>query len=164
MKPKEKQDSKKKDKTRILIIDDNPIIREGLTQIINHEADLMVCAEAGTIGEAVNAVKKQKIDLALVDMLLDGTTGIQVIEEIKILCPNLLSLVISMSDKSQYIKQAMEVGARGYITKDEITEEIVNAIRRICKGEIYLTRRLIKNISKEELDGLFGGRIQKRWE
>jgi DNA-binding NarL/FixJ family response regulator len=65
-----------------------------------------------------------------------------------------------MSDNSQYVKQAIEGGARGYITKDEISEEIVNAIRRILKGQIYITNRLIKDFPKEERDGLLAGRIQ----
>jgi len=161
MKKNEKPDSKTKDKTRILIVDDHPVIREGLTQIINRESDLLVCAEAGSIGEAVKAVKKQKIDLALVDMLLDSTTGIQVIKKIKILCPDIIALVFSVSDNPQYVKQAIEAGARGYITKDEISEEIVNAIRRILKGQIYISNRLIKNLPKEERDGLLAGKVQE---
>jgi len=125
------------------------------------KAIIMVCAEAGSVGEAVKAIKKQKIDLALVDMLLDHTTGVQVIKKIKAICPNIIALVFSMSDKSQYVKQAIEVGARGYITKDEISEEIVNAIRKILKGHIYISKRLLKNLSKEELSGLLAGRIQE---
>jgi len=159
MEKKGKQDSKAKDKTRILIVDDHSVICEGLAQIINRESDLLVCAEAGCIEEAVKAVKKQKIDLALVDMLLDSTTGIQVIKKIKTLCPDLITLVFSVSDNAQYVKQALAVGARGYITKDEISEQIVNAIRRILKGKIYLSSRLLKNLPKEELDGLLAGEV-----
>ena len=144
-------------KTRILIVDDHPVIREGLTQIINRETDLLVCAEAGTIAEAVKAVKKQKIDLALVDMLLKNTTGVQVIKKIKALCPGIITLVFSMSDNSQYVKQAIDAGARGYITKDEISEDIVDAIRQIVKGQIYMSGRLLKYFSKEELNDLLAG-------
>jgi len=157
MKKKEVLGREAKEKTRILIVDDHPVIREGLTLIINRQSDLLVCAEAGTIGEAVKAVKNQKIDLALVDMLLSGTTGIQVIKKIKALYPGIVALVFSMSDKSQYVKQAIEAGARGYITKDEISEDIVNAIRRVLKGQIYISSKLLKNLPKEEFDGLLAG-------
>ena len=158
MKKKEKQNSETKDKTRILIVDDHPVIREGLTQIINRETDLLVCAEAGTMEEAVKAVKKQKIDLALVDMLLDGTTGIQVIKKIKILCPDLITLVFSMSDNLQYVKQAIEAETSGYITKDEISEDIVIAIRQVLKGQLYISSKLLKNMPKEELKDLLARR------
>lgn len=158
---KKNPSAESKDKTRILIVDDHPVIRDGLTLIINRESDLQVCAEAGSFEEAVKAVKKQTIDLALVDMLLDGTTGIQVIKEIRKLCPGLIALVFSMSDNSQYVKQAIEVGARGYITKDEISEDIVNAIRQILKGQIYISKRLIKNLPKKERDSLLAGKVKK---
>ena len=158
VKKKEKQNRKTKDKTRILIVDDHPVIREGLTQIINRETDLLVCAEAGTMEETVNAVKTQKIDLALVDMLLNRTTGIQVIKKIKNLCPDLITLVFSMSDNPQYVKQAIEAGARGYMTKDEISEDIVIAIRRVVKGQLYISSKLILNMPKEEHNSLLAGK------
>ena len=147
-------------KIKILIVDDHPVIRDGLMQIINHQADLLVCAEAGNLGEAVKSVKKQKIDVALVDMLLDHTTGIQVIKKITTLCPDIITLLFSISDKSQYIRQAIRAGARGYITKDEISEEIVNAIRKILKGQIYISRGLLKNLPKKEVNSLLTGRVQ----
>ena len=158
MKKAEETDNQTKDKKRILVVDDHPVIREGLTQIINRETDLLVCAEAGTIEEAAKTVKKQKIDLALVDMLLNDTTGIQVIKKIRTLCPDIITLVFSMSDDPQYVKQAIEAGASGYITKDEISEYIVKAIRQVLNGQIYISSRLLKNISKGELDGLLTGK------
>ena len=154
-----KTDTETKDRTRILIVDDQPVIREGLTQIINREKDLVVCAEAGNIEESTKAVKKQKIDLALVDMLLDNTTGIDVIKKIKALCPGIVALVFSMSDNYQHVKQAIEAGARGYIIKDEISEEIVNVIRRILKGQIYISSRLLKDLPNTECNSLLAGRV-----
>ena len=139
-------------KTRILVVDDHPIVCDGLADLINHETDLVVSAKAGNIAEAIKAVKKQRIDLAIVDMLLKhDETGVQVTKKIKALCPNLIVLIFSMSDEPGYIKQAFEAGARGYITKDEVSEEIVNAIRRILKGQIYISRGLLKNLPKEEV-------------
>ena len=160
MKTQKKSSTNVRNKTRILIVDDHPVIREGLTKIINRQPDLLVCAEAGNIGEAIKAVKKQKIDLVLVDMLLGKITGIQVIEKIKTLCHDIIALVFSMSDNPQYVKQAIEAGARGYISKDEISECIVNAIRQILKGRIYISSRLLENLPKEELNGLLTSKVQ----
>lgn len=158
MKKKAKTRSQTKDKKKILIIDDHPVIREGLSQIINRETDLLVCAEAGTIGEAAKAVRKQKMDLALVDMLLNSTTGVQVIKKLRTLSPDIVTLVFSVSDNPQYVKQAMEAGARGYITKDEISEDIVMAIRQVLKGQLYISSKLINNMPKEELKNLLADR------
>jgi DNA-binding NarL/FixJ family response regulator len=152
--------TEEKSKKMVLTVDDHPIILEGLSKIINRELDLLVCAAVGSMGEAVKAVKKQKIDLALVDMMLNHTTGIDVIKKIKTLCPSLIALIFSMSDKSQYVKKAIEAGAKGYITKDEISEDIVNAIRQILKGQIYISRRLLKNFPEEELNSLLAGKVQ----
>jgi DNA-binding NarL/FixJ family response regulator len=138
--------------TSILVVDDHPIVCDGLADLINQEADLVVIAKAGTAAEAIKAVKEQQIDLAIVDMLLKNETGIQVIKKIKALCPNLIVLIFSMSDELRYIKQAFEVGARGYITKDELSEKIIDVIRQILDGGIYLNKRLAKKFSKHELN------------
>jgi DNA-binding NarL/FixJ family response regulator len=134
--------------TRILVVDDHPIVRDGLAQLINYEADLVVSAKAGNATEAIKAVRKQQIDLALVDMLLKNTTGIQVTKKIKAMCPNLIVLIFSMSDELRYVKQAFEAGARGYITKDELSEKIIDAIRQVLDGGIYLNKRLAKKFQK----------------
>jgi DNA-binding NarL/FixJ family response regulator len=141
-------------KTRIMVVDDHPIVRDGLAELLNHEADLMVIARVGNTAEAMRVVKKQRIDLAIIDMLLQNTTGIQVTKKIKARCPNLIVLIFSMSDELRYIKQAFEVGARGYITKDELSEKIIDAIRQILDGGIYLNKRLTKKFSKNELNQL----------
>jgi DNA-binding NarL/FixJ family response regulator len=139
-------------KTRILIVDDHPIVLNGLAELLNHEADLMVSARAGNAAEAVRAVKKQRIDLAIIDMLLKNTTGIQLTKKIKAVCPDIVVLIFSMIDELEYIKQAFEAGARGYITKDELSENVVNAIRKILDGRIYLNRRLARKFPKHLLN------------
>jgi len=160
MKSKKKPNIETKDKTRILIVDDHPVIREGLTQIINRENDFLVCAEAGDIREAVNAVRKQKIDLALVDMLLNGDTGIEVIKKIKALCPDIIVLIFSMSHELIHVKRALRAGARGYITKDELSEKIIAAIRQVLKGKLYLSKNLAQKLSKNEIDRLLADHCQ----
>ena len=139
-------------KIKILVVDDHPIIRDGLAELLNHEADLVVSAKAGNATEAIKAVKKQRVDLAIVDMLLKDTTGVQVTKKIKAICPNLIVMIFSMSDELKYIKQAFEVGARGYITKDELSENIIDAIKQILDGGIYLNKRLTKKFPKHELN------------
>lgn len=137
--------------TIILVVDDNPIVRDGVAQLINLEADLVVSAKAGNSAEAVKAVKKQRIDLALVDMLLKNETGVQVTKKIKALYPNLIVLIFSMSDNPQHVKQAFEAGAGGYILKDELSEKIIDAIRQVLKGDVYLSKRLAEKFPKREL-------------
>ncbi|MDT8302932.1 MAG: response regulator transcription factor [Sedimentisphaerales bacterium] len=139
-------------KIKILVVDDHPIVCDGLAELLNYEANLVVSARAGNVAEAVKAVKKQRIDLAIVDRLLKDTTGIQVTKKIKAICPNLIVLIFSMSDELRYIKQAFEVGARGYITKDELSENIIDAIKQILDGGIYLNKRLAKKFPKHELN------------
>ncbi len=139
--------------TIILVVDDIPIVRDGVAQLINLEADLVVSAKAGNIAEAVKAVKKQRIDLALVDMLLKNETGVQVTKKIKALYPNLIVLIFSMSDNPQYVKQAFEAGASGYILKDELSEKIVIAIRQVLQGKVYLSKRLAENFPNIKLKG-----------
>ena len=141
-------------KINILVVDDHPIVLDGLTELLNHEADLVVSARAGNAAEAMRAVKKQRIDLALIDMLLKNTTGIQIIKKIKALSPNIVVMIFSMSDDLRYIKQAFEVGARGYITKDELSEQIIDAIRQILDGGIYLNKRLAKKFTRHEINQL----------
>jgi DNA-binding NarL/FixJ family response regulator len=136
--------------TIILIVDDHPVVRDGLAQLINLEADFEVRAKACNIAEAVEAVKTQRIDLAIVDMLLKGETGIQVIKKIKALCPNLIVLMFSMSDELEYIKQAFDAGARGYMTKDEVSEKIIEAIRQVLDGKIYLSKKLAEKFPKHQ--------------
>lgn len=145
--------------TIILIVDDHPIVRDGLASLINLEADLVVSAKAGNVAEAIKAVSDQQIDVAVVDMLLKDETGIQVTKKIRAICPNLIVLIFSMSDDLVYVKQAFGAGAMGYITKDEISEDIVKAIRHILKGQIYIGNNLRKNLPQKELDSLLASNV-----
>jgi DNA-binding NarL/FixJ family response regulator len=135
-------------KIRILVVDDHPIIQDGVADLLNQEADLAVTAKAGTCAQAVRAVKKQPFELALVDMLLKHTTGVQVTRKIKAICPDLIVLIFSMSDEPHYVKQALEAGAKGYILKEELSEKIIDAIRQVLAGKVYLSRRIAKKFLK----------------
>lgn len=140
-------------RTRIAIVDDHPVVLEGLTQLINREDDLVVCATAGNAKQAMETLEGQDVDLAIVDMLLQRTTGIQVTRKLRSRYPGLHILILSLSDDSDYVKGAFQAGARGYITKDEVSEKIIAGIRGVCKGEIYVSKRLSRKFSKQTIGG-----------
>jgi DNA-binding NarL/FixJ family response regulator len=136
-------------KYRIAVVDDHPVVLEGLEQLINQQDDLIVCVKAGNGKEALAAVSKQQVDLAIVDMLLENTTGVQITIDLKSRCPDLYVLILSMSDDPYHVKRAFQAGARGYITKDEVSEKIIAAIRRVLRGEIYVGKRIARQFSKK---------------
>jgi DNA-binding NarL/FixJ family response regulator len=138
-------------KTRITVVDDHPVVLEGLAQLINREDDLVVCATAGNAKKALEAIKKQQVDLVIVDMLLKDTTGIQITIELKSRWPNLYVLILSMSDDPYHVKRAFQAGARGYLTKDEVSEKIILAIRRVVEGEIYIGKRIARQFSRKTI-------------
>jgi DNA-binding NarL/FixJ family response regulator len=125
--------------TRILLVDDHPMVRERLTEIINHEKDLMVCAEAEDRAGALDTIANAKPDLAIIDLALKNSNGLELIKDIHARWPRLLMLVLSMHDESLYAERVMRAGARGYITKQEATRNILLAIRRVLSGEVYLS-------------------------
>ena len=150
---------------RILIVDDYPVVREGLTQFINQQADLVVCAEAGNAEQALEAIEKQHVDLAIVDMLLKNTTGIQLTKSLKSKCPDVRVLIFSMSDEPYYIKHAFQAGAQGYITKEEVADEIINAIRQLLDGKIYLSDCVAQKFPRRTLDRIRAGDLEDSvWE
>jgi DNA-binding NarL/FixJ family response regulator len=132
--------------TRILLVDDHPIIRERLTEIINHEQDLMVCAEAEDRAAALQAVSTARPNLAIIDLALKNSNGLELIKDIHARWPRLLMLVVSMQDESLYAERVMRAGARGYITKQEATRNILVAIRRVLSGEIYLSDKTASTV------------------
>jgi DNA-binding NarL/FixJ family response regulator len=140
--------------SNILIVDDHPVVRDGLAMLINCQTDLAVIARAGNAAQAVKAVNKHPIDMAIVDMLFKDATGAQITQQIKTICPSLIVLIFSMSDKILHIKQAFKAGARGYITKDELSEKVIYAIRRLLAGKTYLSRRLSKMFTRRQLSEL----------
>jgi len=142
-----------KQKHKIFIVDDHPIVRKGLTQLINQENDLVVCGEAESANSALEVLKKLKPDLAIVDISLQGVDGIELIKTMKIRYSNLPVLVVSMHDESVFAERALRAGARGYIMKQEAIERMMEAIRRVLKGDLYISGRVSENIVKRFIDG-----------
>jgi len=126
---------------RLLILDDHPMMREGLSQLIGNETDLSVCGEAGTGREAIELMNRVKPDLVLADISLPDTNGLEVIKEIQALHPGVAVLVISMHEESIYAERALRAGARGYIMKQEGGKKLMEAIRRVLGGQIYVSEK-----------------------
>jgi DNA-binding NarL/FixJ family response regulator len=140
-------------KNRIFIVDDHPIVRKGLAQLINQEEDLVVCGEADNAETALELLKKVKPDLAIVDISLRGLDGIELTKLIRARFDSIPVLVVSMHDESLFAERALKVGARGYIMKQEAIEKMMEAIRKVLRGELYVSERVSANIVKRFVDG-----------
>jgi DNA-binding NarL/FixJ family response regulator len=127
-------------KTRILIVDDHPIVREGLTRRINRQPDLVVCGESGSAAEAMKAIAHCRPDLVIADLTLPDKSGLDLIKDLKARYPKLPALVLSMHDEKLYAERALKAGAIGYVMKQEATEHIIEAIRCALAGHVYLSR------------------------
>ncbi len=127
---------------KILIVDDHPILRKGLAMVINQEQDLVVAGEAEDAQTALKMIDSVKPDLAIVDLSLPGIDGIDLIKTMKLKYKDLPSLVVSMHDESIYAERALRAGARGYIMKQEAVEKVLVAIRRVVKGEIFVSDKI----------------------
>jgi DNA-binding NarL/FixJ family response regulator len=124
---------------RIVVVDDHPLFRKGLEQLINSNDGLAVCGEAGNAAEAMDMIRRIAPDLAIVDLSLPGANGIELIKNIRAEFPKLLILVLSMHDESLYALRSMRAGAQGYVMKQEALDSVVSAIREIFAGRPYLS-------------------------
>lgn len=129
-------------KYRVLIVDDHPIVRHGLAELIAHEADLEVCGEASDTPEALRQVEATQPHVVIVDISLKSGHGIDLIEQIKAKDERIKMLVSSIHDESLFAERALRAGAMGYINKQEATEKVIDAVRQVLRGEIYLSPRM----------------------
>jgi len=153
MSTKAKKESKSRLKKRILIVDDHPMMRQGLSQLVETEKDLTVCGEAQTAAEAIERVNSLKPDLGLVDITLPDKNGLELIKDIHSMHPEILLLVISMHDESLYAERVLRAGGRGYIMKQEGGKRLLEAIRQILNGQIYVSGKMSAKILE-----IFSGR------
>jgi DNA-binding NarL/FixJ family response regulator len=137
-------------------VDDHAIIREGLTMLINNEDDLQVCAAAENAEQALAEIEKDNIDLAVVDISLEGTSGLQLTERIKARNHHLPVLILTMHDEEIYAKRAFRAGAKGFITKHEASETVITAIRMMLAGHDYIsdsmTQKFLRKLNSLEKD------------
>ena len=129
-------------KRTVFIVDDHPIIRQGLALLINREPDLIVCGDAEETSSALRRIEELKPELVIVDISLNGPDGLDLLKNIRARDPDLPVLILSMMDELLYAERGLRAGANGYIMKQQATEQVLVAIRRILGGEIYLSERM----------------------
>jgi DNA-binding NarL/FixJ family response regulator len=132
--------------TKILIVDDHPMMREGLAQLIGQQPDMMVCGEAGDAHEALDKVRVLKPNLVLADITLPGRNGLEMIKDIHALDPGILVLAISMHDEAFYAERVLRAGGRGYVMKQEGGKKIMEAIRQVSAGHVFVSEKMSARI------------------
>jgi DNA-binding NarL/FixJ family response regulator len=133
-------------KARVVVVDDHPLFRDRLTQIINHETDMEVCGEAEDVPGAIKLLESASPGLMIVDITLQGTSGLELIKQCRARAFNIPILVLSMHDESLYAERALRAGANGYITKRQPASEVLAAIRRVRTGEVYLSEEMTAGV------------------
>jgi DNA-binding NarL/FixJ family response regulator len=129
-----------------MLVDDHPLVRRGLAEVISREPDLETCGEAGDVAEALAEVDRTKPDIVVVDLTLKTGHGIELLERLKTRQPDLKTLVSSMHDENLFAERVLRAGARGYITKLEPPEALIRAIRQVLRGELYLSPRMTSRV------------------
>lgn len=140
-------------KKKVFVVDDHPIVRQGLSLLINQEADLSVCGEAEEMHSALQAIAAANPDILIVDISLNGPDGLELLKNARIASPRLPVLILSMHDESIYAERALRAGANGYIMKQEATEKVLVALRRILSGEIYVSDRIANSMLQHYVRG-----------
>jgi DNA-binding NarL/FixJ family response regulator len=140
-------------KKRIIIVDDHPLVREWLANLINQQSDLMACGEAGSASEGQKLIAKANPHVAIVDIAMEGDSGLELIKHIKASRPEVAVIVLSMHDEMLYGERALRAGARAYIMKREATRNVLQAIRRVLEGKLYLSDKLSRLVAEKFVDG-----------
>lgn len=146
--------SKPREKRGVLVVDDHPLFRRGVVQLLNDEPDLEVRAEAGTSQQALTEIRRRKLDLAVVDIGLEGSAnGIELTKSIKAEKPKLPVLVLSMHDETIFAERALRAGARAYVMKREALDHFINAVRTVLRGEIFISPQMSARMIYDHIHG-----------
>src|SRR6478609_8489344 len=129
-------------KRRVFLVDDHPLVREWLTNLINQQPDLVVCGETEAAPQALQSIARLKPDVAIIDISLKDSAGIDLIKNLKEANNSLRILVLSMHDEMHYAERALRAGASGYVMKRETTRKVVEAIHRILEGKLYISEKV----------------------
>ncbi len=135
-------------KNRIFLIDDHPLVREGLTNLINGQHDLIVCGEAEDSAGAMTGITKTRPDVALVDISLKNESGLELVKNLESQFPLVALIVLSMHDEALYAERALRAGARGYVMKRESTKSVLASIRRVLEGGVYVSERVVNRMAR----------------
>jgi DNA-binding NarL/FixJ family response regulator len=140
---------------RLMLIDDHPLVRRGLAELISDEPHLQVCAQASSAEESLQLLAETRPDCLVVDISLPGMSGLELIKRVRSRCPDVRILVTSMHEESLFAERSLRAGANGFISKEEATEKVIEAINRILAGQVYLsgkmTSRLLGTVAGGEL-------------
>lgn len=136
-------------KTRILMVDDHPIVREGMALFLNAQPDLHLCCEAGTAEEAMASLAKCDAGLAIVDIALNGESGVDLIKLMRRRYPKLAILAMSLHDEAIFAERALHAGANGYLMKHEATANILLAVRTVLSGGIFLSAAMHRRLAEK---------------
>jgi len=140
-------------KRAVFVVDDHPLLRQGLALLINQQQDLEVCGEAEEAQAAMEAIAKRRPDILIVDISLNGPDGLDLLKNIRASYPDLPVLILSMHDEAIYAERALRARANGYIMKQEATEKVLVAVRRILHGEVYLSDRMANKMLQQYISG-----------
>ena len=141
-------DATRLSESRIFVVDDHPLVRQGIAQFINQEKDLKVCGEASDGHEALSVMDEMNPDLVIVDIEMKGLSGMELVRNMKVQYPKVPVLMLSMHDESLYAERALRAGARGYLMKEEDPEKVVQAIRIVLSGDVYVSEKATSKILK----------------
>jgi DNA-binding NarL/FixJ family response regulator len=142
-----------KTKKKVLVVDDHPLLRQGLALLINQQQDMLVCGEAEEAHAAMQSIAEKRPDIIILDISLKGPDGLELLKSIRALYPDLPVLILSMHDEAIYAERALRARANGYIMKQEATEKVLVALRRIFNGEVYLSENMSKKMLQQYIDG-----------
>ena len=141
-------------KHAVLVVDDHPLFRKGVVQLLTDEPDIEVRAQAGNAKEALDALRRHRLDLAVIDISLEGgTNGIELTKAIRAERPRLPVLILSMHDESLYAERALRAGARGYVMKREALDQFITAVRTVLEGEIFISPAISNRMVYDHIHG-----------
>jgi DNA-binding NarL/FixJ family response regulator len=143
---------------KILVVDDHPLLREGVASVLEAEGDLEVCGKAGSAEEALELVKNTKPDLILTDLTLPGKSGLELIKDLKVLHSHIPVLAMSMHDEMIYAERVLKSGGRGYIMKESASDSVVDAIRKVLDGGIFVSRAVTDHFLNTMSSGVKGSK------